>query len=154
QLADLKRDNEQRLTLAKNELASCSGDKTRLSAELAGLQQQSNSQGQQLQALNTELESSKRAVADLSKQVVARGQILRQPEAVLEMARSAQVKAAEQGAPAIASYEEDGRIHEIRELVIGTLEISYEKEQKANEKFPLKATFTPHPIISPGTLKT
>jgi hypothetical protein len=45
------------------------------------------------------------------------------------------------------SYEEGGKRHVIRELVIGTLELTYETSIAPGTKVPMEATFTPHPIL-------
>ena len=45
------------------------------------------------------------------------------------------------------SYDEGGKRHVIRELVIGTLELTYETSIAPGTKVPMEATFTPHPIL-------
>ena len=45
------------------------------------------------------------------------------------------------------SYDEGGKRHVIRELVIGTLELAYETSLAPGAKVPMEATFTPHPIL-------
>jgi hypothetical protein len=45
------------------------------------------------------------------------------------------------------SYEKDGKTHHVRELVIGTLETEYDAKVRPGTSFPVKATFTPHPIM-------
>jgi hypothetical protein len=124
-----------------------------LSNQMQSLQQQVSGYDQQLKTTNEELKVSKASVADLTKQVVAKGNAPANPLGVLELAKSSQEQAIQSGTAAALVYEDGGKVHVVRELVIGTLQTIFEKETKPGVEFPLKAIFKPHPIITPGALK-
>ena len=122
-----------------------------LADEMASLKLKLSGQENQLQTTESELQTSKASVSDLTKQLLNRGNAPSSPEALLAL-KFEEPPGGKSTAGIVSIYEDSGKVHVIRELVIGTLQTIYDKEVKPGRAFPLKAIFKPHPIITPGTL--
>ncbi len=127
----------------------------RLTGEVESLKKQVSGHEQQIQNAQHELQATKTSNAELTAQLLSRGQTPTNPAGLVELAqaRSSQAQMGQTSAGIVSVYEENGKVHVIRELVIGTLQTVYDKAVKPGDKFPLKAIFKPHPIIAPGTLQ-
>jgi len=152
QITELTRGYEQRLSALKKESDGYKSNSDQLSTQLKDLQLQLTSQGQSLSAANKNLQTSNQTILDQSKQLISQGQSPNQPEAVLALAKAAQERGSKEGTSSVITCDENGRVHVIRELVIGTLDTDYPKEITPGGTLTLNAVFKPHPIITPGVV--
>jgi hypothetical protein len=103
--------------------------------------------------LTDELIASKRTISDLSAEInTLKNSTRGSPESVLELAKSSQRAPEDNRGQLLTGFEQNGKIHIVRELVIGTLYTEYDKEVKAGDSIRLKAVFKPHPILNLGGL--
>ena len=99
--------------------------------------------------LQRKLEESGKGAAETTQQLEALRAEIRKEPAKLLASDDLTKKDAGQAASMLRSFEEGGRVHEIRELLIGTLEIvSVHNETTVPGELELKVTFRPHRILT------
>ncbi|HEV7903853.1 MAG TPA: hypothetical protein VGO96_08435 [Pyrinomonadaceae bacterium] len=172
-LQNSKRELESKLRTAENNLAELRRqsaplltEREALRTEQENLRHQLGDQQSRLAALQrqheelTAVSNSNRAASDeLAARVSAcTEQLQKNPGVLLEAAGAAQTTSGAGGTgggdTAIRIDGTQGRTHIIRDLVIGTLDISFDSDEvRAGHSFPLKAVFKPHPVLQPGSLQ-
>jgi regulator of replication initiation timing len=172
-LKSAKSDLETKLRTAENNLAELRRqsaplltERDALRAERDNLRNQLGDQQTRLAALqkqHEELTAVSNSNREASEELAARAtacteQLQKNPGVLLETAVAAQTVAGTGagggGDTAIRIDGTQGRTHIIRDLVIGTLDISFASDEvRAGHSFPLKAVFKPHPVLQPGSLQ-
>src|SRR5262249_10233268 len=109
---------DQQLLASKQLAQKYESENAQLNGQVQSLQQKISGYDQQLKTANDELQASKTSVSDLTKQVMAKGNAPANPLGVLELAASAQQQVNQSGAGPVLAFEEGGKVHVIRELVI------------------------------------
>ncbi|HEY0320720.1 MAG TPA: hypothetical protein VGC66_07205 [Pyrinomonadaceae bacterium] len=105
--------------------------------------------------LQKKLEEGGQSAAETSQQLDSlRASIRKEPEKILA-ADNLALKDANQNQATLRRFEENGQVHEIRELLIGTLEIvSVRNEVTVPSETELKVIFKPHRLlVNPGSNK-
>lgn len=135
-----------RVESLKSENTSLSAKLSGLNASLASTDQQINNYERQMAAL---LGKSRPQVSDLPQQIS--GLLNGQRQNFLADLQRSREEAGLQPAPSEYRYEQQHKVHIIRDLVVGLLDLEFEKELKAKVPSTVKATFKPRPISTvPG----
>jgi predicted nucleic acid-binding Zn-ribbon protein len=173
ELQNAKRDLESKLRTAENNLselrrqsAPVQSERDALRTERDSLRGQLGEQQARLAALqkqHEELSAAANSNKATSDELAARAtacteQLEKNPGVLLDTAIASQsttgTGAGGSGDTAIRIDGTEGKTHIIRDLVIGTLDISFDSDEvRAGHSFPLKAVFKPHPVLKPGSLQ-
>lgn len=176
ELQNSKRDLETKLRTAENNLAELRRQSAPIQSERDALRsERDNLRGQlgeqqtrlaALQKQHDELSAAANSNREASEALAARfsactEQLEKNPGVLLDTAIAAQTISGTgagggggSGDTAIRIDGSEGKTHIIRDLVIGTLDISFDSDEvRAGHSFPLKAVFKPHPILKPGSLQ-
>lgn len=137
EIKDLKRqveEYEKSLPALANKYQRLSNDKGKIQRQLDSRKQQLNDRTQDITTLKQRIE----ALTDAQR---------KNPELILNLIESSQ-QTPEQNNYDGWSYEEHGKVHIVKDLVIGTLKVSLDKAEAApNEPVNIVAVFTPHPVL-------
>ncbi|HKP72487.1 MAG TPA: hypothetical protein VJT82_06085 [Pyrinomonadaceae bacterium] len=134
-------------------------ERDNLRAQLKGQQESYAALQQRYDELSAASNSSREASdAIASKFTACTEQLQQNPSLLLNTAAAAQRASGSEGGTAIRINDDGGdagqcKTHIIRDLVIGTLDISFDKDEvRAGHSFPLKAVFKPHSILKPDSI--
>src|SRR5215216_5235594 len=104
---------------------------------------------QQLNQTKDQLNTSARTILNISEQLSALRDVKSiEPGELFSLAKTSQEESQQGDLPVATTYEENGKKYIIRDLVIGTLKLEYDKNVHPGEKVTLKAAFIPHPVLN------
>jgi predicted nucleic acid-binding Zn-ribbon protein len=167
-LQNSKRELETKLRTAENNLSELRQQSAPIRSERDNLRGQLGEQQTRLAALQKQYDalsvaanSNKEASETMAAKFSAcTEQLEKNPGVLLDTAIASLTASGAGGSggsgsdTAIRIDGTQGKTHIIRDLVIGTLDISFDsKEVRPDHSFPLKAVFKPHPVLQPGSLQ-
>lgn len=154
QLSAQNNDLKTRYSNLNSEVSNLNNQILNLTRSRDSLQQQMGVASQDLNRLRSENSRLSATNSNLNRQVaeLERGlwgaRVPYNPQALLTLSKPIDDHSVENRDRACRTCEKDGKLHVTTELVIGTLETIYDPIVRPGKSFPVKARFTPHPILN------